>query len=440
MRKKAVAVKPVTAPTKKLAAVKDEELVIPKLHATTSAQTFEPVKDRRAALRALMAKQNESAGHKVLAFASDVPNTFSVRRPSGIMQLDMDTGGGLPAGCMSELSGPNGAGKTFLAMHYLRMHQKIYGEQSFIAYACVEGAFDFRRALNMGLKVAVPDETIDEWNQARTIRSLPEFTKEEHLALKEQIGEFVIIRGNTGEEIMQAVLDSVRSNLFGIVVVDSISALLPDSDAGKDLDENNRKASRASLVTDFVNRYLPTTNGLDGLNYTTLICLNQVRANQERANSPSHLQKYIKDWVSMGASAEKHAKHIDITVTTGQKLKKTIKGEEHVIGKVTNYEIIKGKTGTHENIRGEFPFYYETYHRSGVDHLETVILQGMHHGVIVERNGKISVLQPDTGHPTEIIDIPGIAAFKRMMEIDFDFELAVRREVMAAKGILCLYR
>lgn len=438
MRKKTAT--PVKAPAAKQKALKDEELVIPTLIQGGAAQHLEPAKDRRAALRALIAKQNEDAGHKVLAFASDVPNTFSVRRPSGIMQLDMDTGGGLPAGCMSELSGPNGAGKTFLAMHYCRMHQRIYGEQSFIAYACVEGSFDFRRALNMGLKIAVPDETIDEWNQARTIRGLPAFTKEEHLALKEQIGEFIIIRGNTGEQIMQAVLDSVRSNLFGIIVVDSMSVLLPDADADKDLDENNKKASRASLVTDFVNKYLPTTNGLDGLNYTTLICLNQVRSNQERANAASHLQKYIKQWSSTGAYAEKHAKHIDVTVSTGQKIKKTIKGEEHVIGKVTHYEITKGKTGTHENINGEFPFYYETWNRSGIDHLETVILQGMHLGVIVERNGKISVIQPDTGNPTQIVDIPGVASFKRMMEIDFEFELAVRRELMAAKGIMCLYR
>lgn len=440
MMRKKVAPQKHPAPTKTTTVIDADLPAIPKVSEAGFSHTLMPIKDKRAALRALITKQNESAGHKVLSFACDVPNTFSIRRPSGIMQLDMDTGGGLPAGCMSELSGPNGAGKTFLAMHYCRMHQRIYGEQSFIGYAVVEGAFDFRRALNMGLKISVPDETIDEWNQIRTVRNIPAYTKEEHQSLKEQIGEFIIIRGNTGEELMQAVLDAVRSNVFGIIVVDSVSVLLPDADADKDLDENNKKASRASLMTDFVNKYLPTTNGLDGLNYTTLICLNQVRANQERANAASHLQKYIKAWSSTGAYAEKHAKHIDVTVSSGQKLKKTIKGEEHTIGKVTHYEITKGKTGTHENITGEFPFYYETWNRSGVDSLETVILQGMHLGVIIERNGKISVIQPDTGLPTQITDIPGLPAFKRMMEIDFDFELAVRREIMAAKGIMCLYR
>lgn len=424
--------------------VVEEAVVIkaatPKITAVKPAHQLAPVAERKATLRVLINKYNEGAEHKVMAFANEVVNTFELRRPSGIMQLDADTGGGLPAGCISEISGPYGAGKTFLALCYCLMHQKLYGEQAFIAYACAEGAFDYRRAVNIGLKISIPDEIIDQWNQERIQRNMVPYTQEEYASFKEKQGEFVIIRGNTGEEIMGGVLESVRSSLFGLIIVDSMSTLLPDADADKDLDENNKKAAQATLVTNFINKVLPSFNGLDGLNYTTLLCLNQVRSNQERANAPSHMQKYIKQWASTGSFAAKHAKHIDVTVWSGEKLRKTIKGKDRIIGKVTKYELTKGKTGAHENTVGEFEFFYDNYLPPGVDHLETVIQTGLSLGVIVERNGKISVLRPEDGKPTDIVNITGMPTFKAMMGADFEFELAVRREVLAAKGIMCLYR
>jgi RecA/RadA recombinase len=392
-------------------------------------------------MREFIASENSQyKDHKVIEHASNVPNTYELRRPSGIMQLDLDTGGGAPAGGLTYISGPDNAGKTFLILLYMLMHQRLYGDQSSMAFACVEGGFDFKRALNLGLKIAVPDATIAQWDMERQQRGFAPYTKEEWQSYKQQIGEVVIIGGPTGETILQTALNCVRSRLFGIVAVDSVSILLPEADADKDIEDHEKRAANASLITKFIKQYTPHTSGLDGLNWTTLLFSAQVRSNSAKATAPANMQKYLKDWATTGAYAGKHGKLLDVCVWSGAKIDKQINGHRTIVGKQTKYELLKGKAGAHDNVTGEFPFYYDFYYAAGVDQLDTVIVEGLRRGVIIEKDGKINVLRPDTGDLSDIRNIPGMRNFRRMMEIDIDFEMAVRREVLASKGIMCLYR
>jgi RecA/RadA recombinase len=419
----------------------DDELEIPQVASSSIAPAAAGPEGSKlkSLVREFISQQNSQAEHKVVAFASEVPNTYELRRPSGIMQLDLDTGGGLPAGGLSYVTGPDNSGKTFLIMLYMLMHQRLYGAQSSLAYACVEGGFDFRRAIKMGLKVAVPDEIIAQWDMELKQRGFPGYTREQWAGFKQELGEFVIIGGTTGEEILQTTLNAIKTRLFGIVAVDSVSIILPEADADKDLDEANKRAANASLITDFIKHYTPLTSGLDGLNYTTLIFSAQVRSNQERANANPAIQKYIKQWAATGAYAGKHGKLIDICVWSGEKVMRTVRGEKMTIGKETKYEIMKGKAGAHDNVNGSYPFYYDFVLPCGVDQADSIITSGLKLGVIREHNGKINVIRHEN-QEVVIQDIPGFANFKRMLEIDFEFELAVRREVLAAKGIMCLYR
>lgn len=394
----------------------------------------------KQALKEFMGQYNNAAGHKVAAFAYEVPNTYELRRPCGIMQLDIDTGGGLPAGGLSYISGPDGAGKSFLIMMYMLMHQKLYGERSSLAFGSTEGGFDFRRAINIGLKIAVPDEIINQWNTERKLRGFPAYTQEEWLSFKEQVGEFVILGGATGEEILQTVLGAVTSKLFGIIAIDSISIILPSVDAPKDLDQHNKMSSHATLLTDFMKKYTPSTCGLDGLNYTTLIFSAQVKANMAKAEAQPAIRKYLKEWATTGAWATRHGKLIDIIIWNGQKIVKTQQGIKTVIGKTLHWDIAKGKAGCHDNVQGETPFYYDFYYPPGANRFESIVTAGMHSGIIVERNSKIHLLKPETSEVGDIKDIPGLKNLEKMMEVDFDFELAVRREVLASRRIQCLYR
>jgi len=392
--------------------------------------------NRRAALQEWMGQIN-SPEHRVIAFADQVPNTYELRRPSRIMQLDLDTGGGLPAGGLSYLTGPDNAGKTDLLYHYFTAHQKLFGEESCIGYAAVEGGFDFKRARQVGVQIAIPDLMIEQWEEERTLRGQEPFTEEELLGFKKQVGDFVIIQGDTGEEILQAVLGAVKTNLFGIVAVDSVSALRPEADAAKDLEEYEKRAARANLITKFMKHYMPLTNTLNGLNYTTLIFTQQVRANQERANAPAHMQPYIKRYEATGAWAGKHGKLIDICVSSGQKIKKQIKGTKYTIGKVLKWELEKGKAGTHDNINGEAPFIYPEFGGVGVDTIESLIIAAIRHGVISESGDKSVYLN---GVVPQVPMAPNLKTLTANLEQDFELELQLRREVLAAKGVTCLYR
>jgi hypothetical protein len=75
------------------------------------------------------------------------------------------------------------------------------------------------------------------------------------------------------------------------------------------------------------------------------------------------------------------------------------------------------------------------------DDLRSVVIEGMRHGCILERDGQVTVLKKLTGEPVEgMIDLQGLDALMQLMRDDFEVELWLRREVLAAAGIACTYR
>ncbi len=154
---------------------------------------------RKQALRALMNKANTKAKHTVMVFADEVQNPYFLRRPTGIVQLDIDLGGGCPAGGLTMISGPDNAGKTYVMFKAMAMHQRLYGENSYIGYAPTEMAPDYWFMRDCGMRVAIPEPMIMEREAKNIVLGLPPFTKEERAALREQTGEFVIFSGHTAE-------------------------------------------------------------------------------------------------------------------------------------------------------------------------------------------------------------------------------------------------
>lgn len=395
-------------------------------------------KDER--IRAVMSSFNE-AGHMVIVPADEAPNPYMLRRPSGIMELDIDTGGGLPAGGCTVLSGPDNSGKTWLMLRYMAMQQKLYGNACRLAFGCAEGTFPFDQAINAGMKIAVPDEMIEQWQEWRRQRNIAPYTLEQIQVFKQQIGQLYIIRGSTGEEILQAILECVRTNAFSIIGCDSLNGLRPSADADKDLDDNEKRAAHASMIQRFFNHYIPTTTGLNGVNHTTLLFTQQVRSNQERANAPAHLQQYIKTWTISGGYAAKHYKLIDIVLEDGGLVKRGDEKSKVVIGKTVKWFLEKGKAGTHDNKSGEVTFYYpELTGHYGPDYIGELMTSGIKRGIIQQHGTKHVVCRPDTGQILQEFTAPSQKAMRKMIEADFDFELALRREVLAQANIQCLYR
>jgi RecA/RadA recombinase len=192
----------------------------------------EPVTDlnkKIAALEARLNKSPEVKGARVMTDIDLAPNTYFLRRPSGIIPLDIHTGGGLPAGGLTYLSGPDGAGKTFLLNKYIAMNQRLYKERSCVALGVSEAAPDHFFMRKCGVQIAIPDPMIEERDRARKLLGLPSFTKEQLKTFRAKtVGHLKVLRGATGEELLMAILECFESKAFDIVSLDSVSAVLPE--------------------------------------------------------------------------------------------------------------------------------------------------------------------------------------------------------------------
>jgi RecA/RadA recombinase len=403
---------------------------------TTSAVSM----DRREALDAWCGRYNKP-DHTVATTAGNVKSATDLKCPSGIMSLDVDCGGGLPANRLSLISGPDNSGKTFLMLKYMVMHQRLYGANSSIGVALVEG-FDYWRARQVGLMIEVPDNLLQEQNEIRRLDGRPPLTAEEVRWYKTQVGEVRFIRGNTGEETMNLVLEAVRSKLFGFIGIDSLNSMVPYADVDKDVGDVPKRGGNALLMTDFMKKYQPLTNALDTGNYTTVVGLGQVRANAERANAPAPMQKYIKEWTDSMAWAIRHLRSIGLQIwRTG-----SIKGEDGAkIGGHLHWSLVKGKDGTHDGITGETAYYHPPAPGrkgiyTGTDDLGTIITEATR-WALLQPHGKsghsLALVHPTT---KEVLDtFTDANLLVKMLASDFDYELKIRRLVLLAANKSCLY-
>ena len=420
----------------------------------------EPVTELNKKVAALEARLNRSPevkGAKVMTSLELAPNTYFLRRPSGIITLDVDTGGGLPAGGLSYLSGPDGAGKTFLLYKYMGMNQRIYGERSVLALAVSEAAPDHFFMRKCGMQVAIPEEMIEERVYLRKHLGMIPFTKQELASFRAKtVGHVKLMRGANGEELLGGVLECFESKVFDIIGLDSISAVLPEADAGKDLDEAAKRAAAAGMLTRFFQHYLNGTTGYYGVNPTTVIFTSQVRSNSKKAEAPAHIQKYLPDYAPQGAWAAKHGKLIDILVKPGAKEKEDtvvqpigseVKKTKRVqTGKAVSYEVLKGKAGVHEGITGEFDFHFPANQREMYD-VETLLTEdqrmlvvfAMQNGLAEEKGGIITFYDMQHKPLPEFSNIPGIETFVKVLREDFSKELFLRRHLLASVGIECAY-
>lgn len=419
-----------------------------------------PLTELKRTIATLEARINKSPSLKGASPLRDLdksPNTYFLRRPSGIMQLDLDTGGGLPAGGLTYLSGPPGGGKSFTLYKYCAMNQRLYGAQSSIVLGGSEAMPDHFFMRQAGMHIAVPDRMIGEREQFRKELGLPSFTKQELADLRQKtVGSVKFATGLHGEELLDTLIDCFESKAFDILGLDSVSALLPEADMAKGMDESQKRAATAGLLTKFFQHYLNGTTGHKGLNNTTVIFIAQVRANAKRSEVQAHIAKYMKEWASEGAWAARHGKLIDIVFWSGSKEKedqardavsldaagedaeKRARREKKKVqtGKVINYEITKGKAGIHEGICGEIDFHFD--HQ--VNDLRTVLIEGLRAGVVAEREGQLTFLRRSVGEAFPGLEnMPGTDAALERLGADWELELAVRREILYARGLSCLY-
>lgn len=326
----------------------------------------------------------------VLQRGSELEGRFDLRRPSGIPQLDMATGGGLPAGGLSQIDGPDGVGKNLLIYSHFAQTQRLYGDDTRIFMLCMEYPFDKMYARKIGFRVPFSDYEVEVEQRKRREagEDLLHIGEVRELQDKAGCGDFHVLRG-PAEANLDAVIKMVYSNAYQIGAIDSWDAMLTIPQDEAELADDPRIASASNVQTKWMNKlqgalmprkrcpdcfsltieFKRTNTGSYSFychgkdcgwkgkrpfleeNETTVIGIRQVRANMNKAHM------HAREWKVTGSWALKHGKLVDIQLRPGEII--TAKDGKTKIGKEINFETTKGKAGTHEGKTGSFRYYFD---------------------------------------------------------------------------------
>ena len=155
---------------------------------------------------------------------------------TGSISLDHALGvGGVPRGRVIEIYGPEGSGKTSLTLHIIAEAQKEGGVAAFID---AEHAMDPEYASNLGV----------------------------------DLDDLLLSQPDTGEQALEIVEVLVRSGAVDVIVVDSVSALVPKSELDGDMGD-----SHMGLQARLMSQAMRKLAGVVNKSKTSLIFINQIR-------------------------------------------------------------------------------------------------------------------------------------------------------------------
>ena len=210
--------------------------------------------------------------------------------PTGSLTLDMALGiGGVPKGRIVEIYGPESSGKTTLALHIVAESQKLGGICAFI---------DAEHALD------------------------PVYAK----ALGVDIDNLLVSQPDSGEQALEITEALVRSGAVEVLVVDSVAALVPQSEIDGDMG-SAQVGAHARLMSQAMRKLSGSINKSNAV----VIFINQLR---EKVGV-----MYGNPEVTTGGRALKFYASVRLDVRRGEQLK----NGSIVIGNRTKIKVVKNK-------------------------------------------------------------------------------------------------
>jgi RecA/RadA recombinase len=346
----------------------------------------------------------ELEGKVAIRKASDRTYVYSLRRPSGILSLDIGWGGGLPAGSLNQIYGKESTGKNYLMNCLIRECQRNYGSDAAVAYVTFEYGYDKAFAWLCGVSCALSDVELKE------LKSSGKTVSDETMRqATEQIGSFHIVdvtddgRAIPAEAKFEAALGLLEEGVFQLILIDGLGAFLgmgqrfakkKGKTQRRTLMDERKVGEEPRLLTSFMSESftrlgLPAYDG--GSNETTIVVNNQVRANiGVQGRGPTTRQG--------GGYALGHGKALDTHLKTIGQL--TRGAEKRKVGKKTAWVMGKGKLGTHDGKAGEYDYFYD----GGVDLIGDMITVARAMKVIQSRGSKIYVPGRTAGMSKEEVE------------------------------------
>lgn len=181
---------------------------------------------------------NKEGKGSIYTIGSDNANLKINRWSTGIEDLDVILGGGMPEGRVIEIFGPESSGKTTLAYHLCGLHNLCLDIP-------IEGTFDAERAKVFG-------------NRPK---------------------QMLVYRARYGEDAFNKTIQFAKAGI-PLIIIDSVPSMVPKEDAEKVLksaEKDSIEEQRIGGIPRLMNKYLPTVEEIIEITGTTVIFINQVR-------------------------------------------------------------------------------------------------------------------------------------------------------------------
>lgn len=395
---------------------------------------------RAERIDALIAGTNSKLGHKAVHRASDYESSYLLRRPTGITSLDIALAGGIPASAPIVIVGPDGVGKDALLWRIAAETQRIYGDDFGMAIYLTEFKADKRFMKDLcGLKIAFTPEELDEIDRARFKNGIHPLTEAEREHYLEQVGNIVLCDSLTAEHGLDFIMDSIDTNAFQMVIVNSIGFLQTEAKEGTEsLAEFAQQSNEAILISKFTPRCALHLNRLDehdDRNETSVVLVNQVRAKREQTRGRPGVPTPEKSKYTSASNAHalKHGKALEIMLHKGKKHFNDSTRPPTLIGRSVDWEFTKGKLGTHDGITGTVDYFYDT----GFDVYGDLAKCAVQYGVITQEGSWYTYL--DEKRPEDNFKVQGSDNVRQYI-VKFDLFDKIREKCFRAAGVVYRWR
>lgn len=286
-----------------------------------------------ATVEALEAMINKKFGARTIMRGDDESLEIT-RLSTGVLSVDWLLAGGFPRARYTELYGPPSTGKTTLAYYLIASTQAAGGRCAFVD---VEGKYDGEYAASLGVDTA-------------------------NLALHHQK------HGNQVVDFMETLL---RSELYDVIVMDSIAALLPMAEYESTMEAASYGTQQAKLMSAGLRKLTPA------LGNCCLVFINQVR---EGIGSV-----FVKRDVTSGGRAMGHYASQRIELVRTENLKKKIRQINPTKGESSEIEVPVGhrvlvrvrKEQTGAAYEGDTTTFVINYELGAIDRVEDYIYLGL---------------------------------------------------------------
>ncbi|MDE7469273.1 MAG: recombinase RecA [Desulfovibrionaceae bacterium] len=246
---------------------------------------------KKEALKTALGTIERKYGQGSIMKLSDPTNISIPVIPTGSLGLDVALGvGGLPRGRIAEIYGPESSGKTTIALHMIAECQKMGGTAAFVD---AEHALDPIYAQKLGV----------------------------------QLDDLLISQPDHGEQALDIVDMLVRSNAVDLIVVDSVAALIPQTELEGNMGET-QMGSQARLMSHALRKLTGSINK----SHTSVLFINQIRMKIGAIS-------YGSPETTTGGNALKFYASVRMDIRKIQSLK----DKEEVYGSRTRVKVVKNK-------------------------------------------------------------------------------------------------